>query len=322
MLIVATHSLSTEPLAAPVKGVTISTHRGGRDWASDDMVTALKEIKAIGANWVAIHPYGRVGADGSVQTRYDPTASPPPYVTRPIREAKATGLKILIKPHLAYWGSPFSWRGEIAFETEAEWERFWSDYESFIVELASWSRNADAFVIGTELRGTLTQEERWRHLIGRLREVTDAPLTYAANWDDFRDVTFWDALDVIGIQAYFPLTDGTDLSEAAMRRGWERWMGELAAFSLREGKPLVFTELGYNQAYHAPVRPWDYRTDDDGAKTTQELCMRVALESIEKEPAVLGVFLWKWFLPPRRVGRNFQLATPGVERVIRDRWLQ
>jgi hypothetical protein len=102
-------------------------------------------------------------------------------VTRPIREAKALGLKIPIEPHLAYWGSPFSWRGEIAFETEAEWERFWSDYEFFIEELASWSRNADAFVIGTELPGTLTQEERWRHLIGRLREVTDVPLTYAAN---------------------------------------------------------------------------------------------------------------------------------------------
>ena len=48
--------------------------------------------------------------------------------------------------------------------------------------------------------------------------------------------------------------------------------------------------------------------------------MRVALAAIESEPAVLGVFLWKWFLPPRTVGRNFQLATPEIKRVIRERW--
>ena len=62
------------------------------------------------------------------------------------------------------------------------------------------------------------------------------------------------------------------------------------------------------------------RTDDAGARDVQELCMKIALASIETEPAVLGVFLWKWFVPPRSVGRNFQLATPRTRRVIRESW--
>ena len=97
-------------------------------------------------------------------------------------------------------------------------------------------------------------------------------------------------------------------------------MDTLSTFARDRDKPILFTELGYNQAYAAPVRPWDYRTDDAGARDVQELCMKVALASIETEPAVLGVFLWKWFVPPRSVGRNFQLATPRMRRVIRESW--
>ena len=48
---------------------------------------------------------------------------PPDYIARPIREAHAQGLKVLIKPHIAYWGSPFRWRGEIKFARRAQQQR-------------------------------------------------------------------------------------------------------------------------------------------------------------------------------------------------------
>ena len=73
----------------------------------------------------------------------------------------------------------------------------------------------------------LTFEEEWRALIAEVRQHTDAPLTYAANWTDYRQVPFWDALDIIGIQAYFPLTDDPDYDEEDIRAGWAKRMGEL-----------------------------------------------------------------------------------------------
>ena len=308
-------------IGAPVRGITISTHRGGQDWGSDRMPEALQDIQALGANWVAIHPYARIGGDGSVRIRSaSDDGSPPAYISRPIAEANAAGVRILIKPHLAYWGSPFSWRGEIGFESDEDWDRFWRDYEAFIVQIARWTRDADGLVIGTELRRTEGQEGRWRALIETVRAETDVPLTYAANWDDYERVAFWDALDVVGIQAYFPLTGEEDRSPEAIAGGWKRWMEKLSQFSRAHERPILFTELGYNQAYDAPVRPWDYATDDEAAREVQERCMRAALAAIESEPAVIGVFLWKWFLPPRSVGRNFQLATPGMQHVIRERW--
>ena len=318
---------AAEPPANPFKdsiqGVTISTHRGGGDWGSDRMPEGLKDIRSVGANWVAIHPYAGIGAEGQVRSRrFGRQAQPPSHIVRPIREAHALGLKILLKPHLAYWGSPFAWRGEIGFDREAHWERFFSQYQAFIVRVAQWSEGADGLVVGTELDKTVKYEREWRVIIAKVREVYDGPILYAANWDRYEEVPFWDALDAIGIQAYFPLTTERDTSEEAIARGWDRWMGRLAQFADKHDRPIVFAELGYNRSYRATIEPWDYKTDDDGARHVQELALRIALERVKAEPSVQGVFLWKWFLPPRPVGRNFQLATPGMRRVIRGAWLE
>ena len=302
-----------------VQGVTISTHGGGRDWGEDGIVPTMVEIQEVGANRVLIHPYARIGSDGSVRFRDFDVANPPEYLVRPIREAHARGLSICIKPHLAYWRSPFAYRTEIVFEDPEHQARFWREYRVWILKLAEVCRAADGFVVGTELDRMLDEEE-WRSLIAEVRKVTNVPLTYAANWSDYQRVTFWDALDVIGIQAYFPLTDQVDPEEAEVRVGWARRMEELRGYAAGWNREILFTELGYNRSYRAAVEPWDYQVDGEDASRVQEMCLRVALEEISKEPRVVGAFLWKWFPHPRSVGRNFQLATPGLKRVIARVW--
>lgn len=304
-----------------VRGVTISTHIDGQDWANDGIVATMREIREIGANWVTIHPYAGIGADGTVRFRRLEPRDRPESIARPIREAHALGLKIMIKPHLAYWGSPFRWRGEIGFDEPAEWERFWSSYEAWIVRLARVSRDADAFVVGTELGRTLGFEREWRRVIAAVRRSTDVSLTYAANWDRFTEVRFWDGLDAIGIQAYFPLTDDPEPSEAAIREGWASWMSRVRAFSRSVGRPVLFTELGYNRSTSAPARPWEAGAADVRGGPAQQACMRAALRAVEGEASVAGVFLWKWFPAPRSVGRTFQLATPEMRRVVSEAWV-
>lgn len=313
---------TTDPAAskAYVKGITISTHGGGRDWGHDNIVPTLSAIREIGANWVSTHPYARIGDDGSVDWRPVDPQNPPAHIVRPIREAHAQGLSICIKPHIAYWGSPFSWRGEIEFDTPEKWRRFWRDYSAWIVDMAKASRGADAFVVGTELDKTLHFEKEWRDLIARVRQVTDAPLTYAANWTDYHRVPFWDALDVIGIQAYFPITQHTDPTDDELRQGWQRLMDKLRPFAQRHNRKIVFTELGYNQSHKASVEPWEYHVDP-GTEALQLACLRTALEAIETEPTVVGSLLWKWFPHPRPVGRNFQLATPDIKKMLAALWL-
>ena len=87
----------------------------------------------------------------------------------------------------------------------------------------------------------------------RCASALTRPLTYAANWTDYRQVPFWDALDVIGIQAYFPLTEDPDYDEEDIRAGWAERMGELRAFGELHNRNILFTELGYNQSHQAPT---------------------------------------------------------------------
>jgi hypothetical protein len=320
LLFVPGHGPGASGSPATIRGINLSTHTDGSDWASPGIISTMADIRAVGANWVSIHPYGWIRGDGSVRfVRFDPSR-PPEWITRPIREAHAAGLKICIKPHIGYWGSPFSWRGAIRFESDEAWARFFGEYTEWITLLAEACREADGFVVGTELDLTLDHEAEWRRVIRAVREHTTLPLTYAANWTHYRDVRFWDALDVVGIQAYFPLSAAADPDTKTLRASWKAIMSELHAYSREQNRKIVFTELGYNRAHTAPVQPWAYRSDGPDAEEMQARCLRAALEAVEAEPAVLGSFLWKWFPNPHPIGRNFQLATPALKAVIRDVW--
>ena len=184
-------------------------------------------------------------------------------------------MKILVKPHLAYWRD-YAWRGDIRYETEQEWDRFFTTYTRWIAQLASFSRGADAFVVGTELGGTTHHEGRWRQTIEAVRGEFDGPLTYAANWDAYQRVGFWDALDLVGIQAYFPLLDGAPEdgqlpSQQVLDAGWQRVMQQVAAFSKAVERPVVFTETGYNNAPTAAHEPWGLPDARERRRTSDSL---------------------------------------------------
>ena len=309
---------------AVVRGMTISCPGAGLIWGTDQMVRTMHELKQIGVNWITIHPYAAIAADGTVGGQgtgrmYRETN----WLTRPIAEAHRLGLKIMIKPHLAYWGSPFGWRGEIEFESEKEWRRFFETYEIWITRVARLCRDADAFVVGTELDRTVQHEEQWRQVIDAVRESIEAPLTYSASWNTYEQVPFWGALDVIGVQAYFPLVDHERLpSQQELDEAWDRLIRKLESYGSTNHRQILLGELGYNFSSQAAVRPWDYRQGGDHAGEIQRRCLNAALQAIEGSDTVTGAFLWKWF-PGDSSGRrrNFLKSTPAMRAVISDHWL-
>ncbi|MEX1023899.1 MAG: hypothetical protein WD226_02375 [Planctomycetota bacterium] len=306
-----------------VRGMTISCQTWGREWATDGFATELDELSTLGVNWVAIHPYARIGADGAVTWRALDPAAPPDWIARPIREAHARGLSILVIPHLAHWGSPFDHRGAIAFEDEAAWQRFFRSYTEWITTVAACARDADAFAVGSELGGTTHRTDPWRGVVAGVRRVTAAKLVYSANWDECERVGFWDALDAVGVQAYFPLSVVDDPDRDALRAGWKDVVRRLARVHARTGKPVVLTELGYNLSLDAARLPWDHRqaagADVERARALQARCYDVALETLGAEREWLrGAFLWKWFVGDARA--NFLVDRPNVRAVLGAHW--
>jgi hypothetical protein len=312
------------PPGGPVLGMTVSCPTWGWEWGSDAMVETLHELHELGVNWVAIHPYAGIGNDGSVSFRGLDGPEAPVWLSRPIAEAHALGMKILIKPHIAYWGSQWSWRGEIALPDPTARARFFADYERWMARLAVASRGADAFAVGTELDKTIQHEAEWRRIIATVRAGYEGPLTYAANWTDYQRVPFWDALDAIGVQAYFPLVpgagdDGGVPSEAQLDAGWSRVMKDLRATSERVGRPVVFTELGYNRSSKAAAEPWKYDVGGPRAEEVQARCLSAAIRAMDAEPSVVGAFLWKWF-PGSAQPHDFSASAPHMRAIIQSEW--
>lgn len=219
--------------------------------------------------------------------------------------AKKLGLKSVLKPHLWIHRPPEGkWRAEIAMKNEADWQRWFEQYRRFILHFAALAQKTgiDVFCIGTELHTTIKERDKdWRHLIAEVRKVYHGKLTYAANWyQEFEDVGFWDELDFIGIQAYFPLTDKINPSVEDLKRGWEPYSKKIENVQRKFNKPVIFTEIGYKSARNAAIRPWEWKNDsseqqDRAALLTQANCYEAFFQSFWNKDWFAGVYFWKWF---------------------------
>ncbi|MGB3564655.1 MAG: hypothetical protein WBC09_16520 [Thermoanaerobaculia bacterium] len=127
----------------------------------------------------------------------------------------------------------------------------------------SWLEEEDPLARINERRRHL--ETYWRRLIHNVRDVYDGRLTYAANFDQYEFVGFWDELDLLAINAYFPLRGSyePDLSrdELATRleAGWRGVLQRLDEFRRQQGIPrhrVLFSELGYVQRANSTIEPW------------------------------------------------------------------
>lgn len=305
-----------------LKGVTVSCQTWGVEWETPEMVQTLDELQSLGANSFAIHPYARISNDGHVRFR---TVDDHRHITQPLEWAKERGMSAMVIPHIAYWGSRFSWRGEINFERKEEWDNFFNDYEVWIVEMARVAQAHDAaiFCVGLEFTHAQKFTERWVKIIAAVRAVYYGKLTYGANWNEYESVKFWDALDYIGVLAYFPLTKAINPSAADLAEGWRKRCTELDRFSNRNGgKQFIFVEIGYNQNAKAAAEPWSFDTGGEHAAEIQERCVDASLALTAKHAFLAGMFFWKWFPElPRHEEEDFGLQTPAIKALLAKHWL-
>jgi len=282
------------------RGVSLAhIHHRGAGYGSEDCRRELKRISDIGANWVALNDFAYmrdVDQPGLVFDR-DPTMTRQDII-QSVRDAHAVGLKVLIKPHIwsnAFW-SAGKWHGDIKMKTEVEWDAWFDAYTQYVLYNASIAAesNADAVSVGVELEGTSGQSARWRKLIKAVREVYKGPVCYSAAFLEWKRIDWWDAVDIIGITAYWPVSQKTSPDEATLREGWKKIFAELDGLHARTGKPICFTELGYTPSEIAAREPWAYTFKVEDAALQARL-YSVAIDEASKRDYMRGVFVWKWF---------------------------
>ncbi len=208
----------------------------------------------------------------------------------------------MLKPHI--WLSEQDggdWRGTIGFDTEREWKEWFSNYERFLLHSAQIAAQTEAKIlcVGVELSRTVTDcPDDWRRLISKFRELCPGPLTYAVNWwGDYDVVEFWDELDYIGINAFFPLTleeEATDL--ATLSAGARAVADQIETVHKRTGKPVLLTEVGFRSVRGATVKPWEWPRRDDRPIDLhlQKRAYEAILQSFWDRNWFYGLYWWKW----------------------------
>ena len=183
-------------------------------------------------------------------------------VARMIRQAKARGMEVLLIPHL--WVETGGWRGEMDPGTEEGWRAYQASYRAFVLswaELAA-EAGADAFSIGVECKSWSGRfGDYWSGLIRDVRARFPGILTYSANWDEVDGVIFWDQLDLIGVNAFYPLSHHDDASYAEYLEGAGRARDGIHQVAQQLEMPVLFVEVGYTTRKNAAVQPWLWPDD-------------------------------------------------------------
>lgn len=300
------------------RGVSFS-HEFGGNWGygSDRARQELGRIRKLGANTIAVVPYAftRAPQENRIYFRTDETDA---RVLRTIQAARQLGLRVMLKPQL--WSRGFT--GDIAFQDNGEFEHWFAQYRRWLLHFARLAElhEVDLLVIGTELDGVTSHETAWRALIDDIRRIYSGPLTYAAHWgSEFEALPFWDTLDYLGLNMYYPLAAPGETPRAESPQV-KKLIGKFAALAEKHGKPILFTEVGYPALATAAAEPWK----EGGAPldpALQERCYLAVFQAFYEQPWFAGLYWWKW--PSHGRGGRYHasyspLGKPAAE--VLHRW--
>lgn len=312
-------------------------HRGVSLMAEDRISEAvLAPMIKNNIEWVAVHPYLlQTGGLHSTELRFEPDGIlnwgiHDPTLIKLAGLAKEAGMHIFLKPHLWLSGNieGGKWRSDIEMKSEADWPEWFEGYTKFILHYAVLADSLDIemFSVGTELQtAALQREADWRRLIAAVREVYDGKLIYSANWhDEYEQIKFWDALDAIGVQAYFPLTDQTKPAVEALVAGWSAHKTQLKTVSDTFDKPVIFTEIGYKSVARGAIHPWEWETFyyyfiDKVSVTTQANAFEAFFKVFWDEPWFQGAYIWRWHPQNDRINakdRSFYIQNKPAQNVV------
>jgi hypothetical protein len=283
-------------------------------------------LRATGANYTAVM------ATWDVQT-YDSTDIAPSgnsptdaAVVAAIQNLQAQGITVTLKPHVdsddGIWRGEFTWPTSATTTAEKQaWLTAWfTSYEAFILHFAQIAseNNVGIMVIGTEF-AQLTGNNcagscrtYWdQYVITPLRaQYPDLKLVYGANatsaGDEFTTVTFWDDVDIIGVDGYFPVATNSD--DPTVAELVEAWNGtdasesgdfdivtSLSGVASQHNKPLIFSEIGYESTTGSNVAPYNYNVNNAVDDQEQANCYEAFFEVFSQQTSWMkGVFWWDW----------------------------
>jgi hypothetical protein len=273
---------------------------------------AMQSIAATGANSIEITPriWTKTVTSNDVIAEPAKTESDASLIAG-IQNAQHAGLKVVLKPNLS------TLDGHTASAlAPSDVAAFFASYKAEIVHLATIAQQTGVAVLalGNEMSSLsgAQYQSYWLDIIGAVRAVYGGELTYAAATDEASKVSFWSALDVVGVNTYPPLAvppGGPTVADLVA--GWSQvpsdpyWAAAfqyqspidfLHSLSMQYGKPVLMTEAGYRSMDYGSTITGSWKTSGPMDLQEQADAYKAFLEvwTAHGGSWLKGVEFWQW----------------------------
>lgn len=286
---------------------------------------SMDEIAEVGANWIQFTPAWFQNARNASAIARTPMTVSDDRLERAIALARKYRLKVFLTPHLYL---PNDSRSTIRPDDRGAW---FASYTTFISHYAAMAQRlgVEQFAVGSELASISDDRPGWLQVIREVRARYHGTVLYAAEPEEAERVPFWDALDVIGIDAYYPLSTAPTTDVSVLQKAWEPIRAAMAAGAARYDRKILFTEAGYTSQEGTTMRPNDWTLGTPGwtlgkpSEREQAAAYQALLATFSNQPWWEGVYWWVWNALPddgSDHATNYSPRGKAAERVIREWW--
>ncbi len=288
----------------------------------------VNPVVNVNANYAAVMPFGFIRNLKHPEVIYNTQrqwfGETSDGAKQYIGELRKKDIKIMLKPQIWVWRGEFT--GFIEMDNEEDWKQLETSYSKFILDYALLGEqlNVDILCIGTELERFIANRPTfWHDLIKKIKAIYKGKLTYAANWDEFKRTPFWNELDFIGVDAYFPVSESKTPTFEECMQGLNTHKNTIEGLSLKHDKPILFTEFGYRSVDYAGKEPWKSdRSMNQVNLEAQTNTTKALFETFWKEDWFAGGFVWKWFINHENSGgeenSRFTPQNKPAEEIIKQ----
>ena len=285
--------------AIEIKGMSYIAEGTNDGLLTADSDASLADARRIGCNWITLCPIWFQDNINSTLITPDNSSSTPESVIHAIRRCHELGMKVMLKPHVQCRDKV--WCGNI--NPSEAWFATYQNFINFWAQVAN-SNNVELLCIGAELSHTTTWSLSWRNVIQNIRTHYTGPLIYGANTDEEQYIDWWDAVDYIGIDAYYPLTDVNNPTLAQLETAWSNRADVIESWrnSYWPNRQIIFTEVGYRSVDGANKAPWSLPSPYLVDLQEQADCYKALLSQCKDRQWWSGVFWWNWEADPNFVG--------------------
>ena len=256
----------------------------------------LDHLAGLGVNSLNVVIVFMQSTYTSSDPHLSPNAATPTQVQEFITDAHQRGMSVMIRPLMDDSNLAPQWRGTVLPTDPASW---FSNYYNGVIRPYAALNGVDAVDIGSEM-ATLADKlpNSWLSLISTLRSTLPAVrLTYSStDWialpgEQQPYPIFAESLDLIGVDAFFPLkgvTNGYDVGQLV--NAWQAPLGLVNRLATYYHKPVLFTEIGLASQCCTLNQPFVWNAQAATNLQAQAVYYLAACRAIR--PWRIGLYWW------------------------------